>query len=60
MIGCFSDGQMEKRVNDFPMKDMASARTPLHMLDRKRDAPVSSHQLFIYIYELDGYYYYYW
>lgn len=33
---------MEKRVNDFPMKDMNSGRGPLHMMDRKRDAPVSS------------------
>ncbi|KAK6642360.1 hypothetical protein RUM43_003861 [Polyplax serrata] len=38
VVGCCSEDCTNKRVNDFPMKDMGSGRSPLHMMERKRDS----------------------
>ncbi|KAL0279216.1 UNVERIFIED_CONTAM: hypothetical protein PYX00_000821 [Menopon gallinae] len=47
IVSCFSERQWEKRVNDFPMKEMATSRSPLHSMDRKRDAPHSCFRKFL-------------
>lgn len=42
IAGCVSERQNSSRINSFPMKDIASSRSPLQSSDRKQDAPVSN------------------